>query len=761
MKEKFGHFSEDGSTFTITVPKTPRHWYNYLWNNNYNAFISQVGFGEGFAQDQLGRRIPLVSNRNMYILDVENGSIWTANAFPPNKEYKLYNCIHGLGYTEINLQYNLIQSQLRVFVPDTEACEIWTLRLKNHRSCSCRIKVFPYIRTELDGSYKPQGYNTATGWYDHSLNAVVGKTYKAFGSEQETEIYGFMTSNYAICGYDTCKNAFIGVYGEESYPEALSYGGCRNSCCNSEKLCFALEASLQLDAGEELTLHFIVGTSKSLTEVENLRMFYFKGDTIEHELKKVINKFTLQIAGVNIQTPDKDLNRLFNFWLKHQANMGSRWARVRHNGFRDMTQDSECLGSINAPLAWERLKRVFSYQYSNGYAPRTFIDGQIRDNNFSDNTVWLTHAVYSVLMELGDLSILEEELPFNDGTVASVYEHIKRSVDFLWNFRGHYGLIKIWGGDWNDTLDRAGLRGKGVSIWLSMAWYKACTQFAEIAKLCGRLEDAYTSEKRAAEIREIVNREGWDGEYYLTAYTDDAIKIGSAECDEGKIFLIPQLWSVLSGIGENGKHLTAIKSVDKYLEKPLGTLISWPSYTKYADYIGHMSQKPAGVNENGGVYLHASAWKLAVDSILKRNFHVEAGLEKILPFNDKWVEKKCEPYIMCNCYFTEETGYRYATAGQSWRTASGPWLAKALVQYIFGLQPSLQGLKLNPCLPPTWKNCSITKTFRSAEYQIHYTQLKDCGCNNIIKIIVDGKEYNGDVLPYEPGKKYNVEVTLD
>lgn len=760
MKNQYGHFSNNGSEFIITTPNIPRHWYNYMWNDTYNAFTSQVGFGESFVQDSMGRRVPLVANRLLYLLDTDNEVYWTANALPVHDNYNGYQCTHGLGYSEISLENLSIGSSLRFFVPEVANCEIWTVRIKNNRSHPCNLKVIPYIRTEFDGSYKPQGYNMAVGWYDHSLKAIIGKKYQSYNSDAITAVYGYMTASTDITGYDSAKNAFIGTYGEEMTPDALASGGCRNSACNSEKLCFALEASITLESGAEREIDFIIGFSQSVTEIETIRQQYFKNGAIEREFENVAAKFSSQIAQVTIQTPDEDLNRLFNYWIKHQANMGSRWARVRHNGFRDLTQDTECLGSVNPNLSWQRLKRIFTYQYSNGYAPRTFLDGQIKDNNFSDNTVWLTFAVYSLLMEIGDLRILEEEVAFNDGTKASVYLHIKKSVEFLWNFRGLHGLIKIWCGDWNDSLDRAGMNGKGVSIWLSMAWYKACRQFAEIARLTGRTDDAEVAGQWAAEMKQIVNATGWDGEYYLTVYTDDDIKLGSMECEEAKIFLIPQLWAIYSDIAEEGKGLAAMKAVDKYLETDLGTLVNWPSYTKYIDFIGRMTTMPAGVNENGGVYLHPSTWKLIADSMLKRNDKVQEGLEKILPFNDKWVTKKCEPYIMCNCYFTEETGYRYAVAGQTWRTASGSWLVKALVQYIFGLQPTLRGLRLNPCLPPSWKNCSITKNFRGAKYHITYIQTKNTAGNDIIKITVNGDVLSTDELPYQKGEVYKVEVLL-
>lgn len=264
--------------------------------------------------------------------------------------------------------------------------------------------------------------------------------------------------------------------------------------------------------GEEAELTFVAGMVQSMDELKHIREGFPSENRVLTAFDRITGKFQSQIDGVVIDTPDTNLNHLFNYWLKHQANMGSRWARVRHNGYRDLTSDCECLGVINPG-------------------------------------VWLTFAVYSLLKERGRIGMPDEIVEFNDGSGASIYEHVKRSVDFLWSFKGLHGLIKIW--------------------------------------------------------------------------------------------------AVLSDVSKGGKEIKAMEAVDKYLETELGTLVSWPAYKHYDPAIGTMTQKPAGVYENGGVYLHPSAWKLAADAIMKRNDKVREGIEKILPFCDKWGEKKCEPYIMC------------------------------------------------------------------------------------------------------------------
>lgn len=580
-------------------------------------------------------------------------------------------------------------------------------------------------------------------------------------NNQFQEISAYFMADKKVSGYDTRKNAFIGVYGTEQEPEALRSGnGCTGSDCNAEKICLVLENTVTLQPGESAEFNYCLGLALHKDKLEAAAE-RFKSIAIEKRFNTVKEKYKQEEGGVFIQTPDEKLNYLINTWTKHQTNMGSRWARVRHNGYRDMVSDSECLACFNPELAWERFKRALSYQYSNGYAPRTWLDGEIRDNNFADCAVWIPMAAATILGELGEAGLLNEEVAFNDGSVASVYEHVRRAVDFLWNFKGMYGLIKLWGGDWNDMMNQAGLEGRGVSVWLSIAWCRANNEFIRLARILGKTEDVSMAEERGYQMKKLINQYGWDGEYYIDAINDDGERLGSKQCEEGKIYLIPQLWAVLADVADDKRREVLLKSIEKYLETPLGTLVSWPAYHKYIFNIGQMTQKPAGVHENGGVYLHPCCWKLAVDSILGDNEKVQRGLKKILPFHEEYHEKKCEPYIMCNSYFNEETGYRSGTAGQTWRSATGPWLTKALIQYVFGIRAEIDGIRLQPCLPSEWKECSLTKMFRGAVYEISYFQTQEGGCNRIAELLVNGGKWDRSYLPYEKGKIYQVKVYLE
>ena len=747
----YGHYEKNGERFVITEPETPRQWYNYFFNDDYVSFTSQVGFGEGFAQDDMGNRIPVLSNRNVFLS--EDGKAWSICGLPMKYGYTDFQCAHENGFSEISLTYNGVRSALRIFVPNEGTYELWSVTAENLTDRERKLSLIAYARTEMDDPYKPQGYNLATGGFFEDRNAVWTKYFMPFYSKRSVKTYVYMTSSEKAVGFDSRRSAFIGTYGDENHPIAMERGGhCTNSDVNSEKVCLALENELVLGAGEKKTIHFRVGGT---TNIDDIR----RPDKVEEKFNAMRAKYAKVLDGVEIKTPDENFDDLINGWMKYAADMGSRWARVRHNGYRDMTSDTECLACVNPALAWERIKRVLTYQYDTGYAPRTIIGGEIRDRKFADNTVWLTFAVSTIIKELGKPELLNEVVKFNNGTEATVYEHCKRSVEFLWNFTGLYGLVRIWGGDWNDCVNFAGLEGKGVSVWLTIAWYRANKQFGEMASWLGRDDDKKAADERAKIMAERIEAHGWSEKsgYYIYARTDDDIIMGDIDCDEGKIFLIPQLWSVLAGL-KHGKE--AMARAEEILETPLGIRLAYPAYSYQRDYIGTMAEKAPGVQDNGGIYLHPSAWKLAVDSILERPDLVEEGIKKMMPYDETYAVKCGEPYAMFNSYFAPETGYRAGTPGQSWRTASSSWLLKSTVEYVFGMHPEIAGLRIKPCLPLSWRECAITKKFRGCTYNIKF--IGDGTGSDVDSITVNGKavSYKDNVIPPVEGKTLDVVVRL-
>ncbi len=745
--KQYGFFKD--KAYIVTDRNTPRHWYNYLYNDEYVTFVSQVGFGQGIAQDDKGRRLSPVVDRNVYISDGEK--FWQATGLPVYESVDEYCCEHNIGYTDINLTKNGIKSTCRFFVANSGAREFLRVTVTNVSSQEKTLKVIPFSETNIDGAYTPQGYNTSSAKFYAKQNAVAGVGYSGFGGKGYRKMFTYLTADQKVSSFDTRMTAFIGTYGNKQMPKALIENlACTGSECIAEKICFALENTVTLAPNESKSFYYTFGVTDNIDDIPK-----FTADQIEAQFTEMVEKYSEVCDGVSIKTPWDNLNNLFNDWLKYQTNMGSRWARVRHNGMRDMTSDSECLGCIAPNLAAERLQRVMTYQYSNGYSPRTFLDGSIQDKGFSDNMVWMVFAAHAITKELGDTKYLLRETKFNDGTSATVYEHTRRAVEFLWDFTGHHGLVRIWRGDWNDCMDMAGKDGKGVSVWLSIAFVRAAKMLSEMAEWLGYAEYVTKYKEYAAVMQTRVNTHGWYNDRYIYAISDSGHLIGAPSCEEGSAYALPQLWSVLADF-EADKQLIAMDTLERELNTDLGLLVSHPAYSKYVDYIGSMTTKHPGVHEHGGPYLHGAVWKLAVDSILGKNDKVEEGLRKILPDDHTYFKTCGEPYVMFNSYLGLETGYRAGTPGQSWRTAAGQWLLYSLVRFIYGLIPEFEGLRIKPCLPPSWYDCFITKKFRGCIYNVHFS-----GSGKVTSITVNGKNHDikKAIVSIENGQ-LNIEVIL-
>lgn len=480
---RFGHFAHKGHTYNIVSPRTPRQWCNYLWNERYVALVSQVGQGESLLQDSRGRRLALVAARMLFIRDRETGEFWSANALPPAAEG--YRCLHSRdGFTIIEMSHNLIASRFRIFVPTDFWGEVWTLRLTNKGDVPRLLQFFPFVDTLIDGPNKPQAYYMSVGRWHEALQTLQVRAECDVDDAQYGRI--FLAASVSVSGFDTEQRAFVG-YGAWQHPDALKRGRCLNSECEMSKPILALQHDLTLAAGETLTLHWLVGGGTLLgegeVEIVERRAQFFVGDGIERALQEVRKQVKAELGQITFSTPDPQLDHFASIWLPRQISLGAQWARVRHNGFRDQMQDIAAMAFFNPQRALSHFARVLSYQHPDGHAPRTWLHGQILDKDFSDNHVWIPLTLYNLLMETGDLAILDEIVPFNDGSEADIFEHGRRALEYLWKDRGMFGLCRIHGGDWNDGLDQVGRKGKGVSVWLSMALHLANEQLAILAEL--------------------------------------------------------------------------------------------------------------------------------------------------------------------------------------------------------------------------------------------------------------------------------------
>ena len=313
----YGHF--ENKNFVITERDIPRNWYNYFYNDEYVSFVSQVGFGQGFAQDDMGRRIKLDEDRAVYISNGE--TYWQATALPINDPLDDYSCVHATGYSDINVFKNGVRSTCRFFVGNEGKREYLKVTVKNETDKELTLKIVPYVETTIDCKYTPQGYENDEGRLYEEKNCAIVTGKMPFGSEDAVKQYGYLSSSEKLSGFDTRKTAFIGTYGNKLLPKAMIENlGCTNSISIAEKVCLAIQNTVTLKAGEEKSIWYTVGVEDSYDKIPVCDY-----NNIENEFKLMLDKYDDVLSGVSIKTPWDDLNHLFNDWLKYQTNLGSRW----------------------------------------------------------------------------------------------------------------------------------------------------------------------------------------------------------------------------------------------------------------------------------------------------------------------------------------------------------------------------------------------------------------------------------------------------
>jgi cellobiose phosphorylase len=354
-------------------------------------------------------------------------------------------------------------------------------------------------------------------------------------------------------------------------------------------------------------------------------------------------------------------------------------------------------------------------------------------------------------MEDGKLDFLNEKVPFFDGGEGSVYEHLCRSIEFTNNNIGENGFPLMLTSDWNDMLYKVCREGKGTSIWMAMFLGFALPKLAELAELLNKKDDSEVFMKLWKEQQKLVNTLGWDGKWFRRATMDDGSYLGTAAMDEAKIFLNTQSWSVMSGMADKDKMITAMDSVKEILDTDLGIRKIWPSIVNFPTPEDPLSHYNKGTGENGAIFCHANTWAIIAECMLGNGDRAWKYYHQIIPkiameTAGAW-RYKAEPYVYASNFFGPENK-NFGLANVSWLTGTASWMYVAATQYILGIRPEWKGLLIDPCLPSDWEHISVKRVFRGCTYNIAIHKSKGI-CKGVKQILVDGKIIEGNVVPFE------------
>ncbi len=781
---QYGYFDEKNKEFVITRPDTPTPWINYLGNDEYCGLISNTAGGYSFYKDPRDRRITRFRYNNLpidrpgrylYLRDDKTKDFWSLGWQPaqkPMNKFK-YECRHGLGYTTITSTYANIQSKATYFVPLGENLEVWIVEIENRSRARKKLSLFSYLEFCM--------WNAVTDMTDfqYTLNIararckdnVIYHSTSHYPHLKQKNIAYFSASK-RWHSFDCDRERFIGNYNSEANPEALKEGKCSNSYAMGGNPCAATHIKLNLLPGQKEKIVFILGFSESEAHARKFIKKYKNSQIAEGELNKLKKHWKDYLSKFQVRTPDSDVDLLVNTWNQYQCRTTFNWSRSasyyesgigRGMGFRDTNQDT--LGVVHSipQKVKERICDLASNQFSKGstyhqYFPLTKKgDG----GGYSDDPLWLVLSVSAYLKESGDFKFLNTKVPFVEGKKATIYEHLCKAVDYVFNKKGPHSLPLAGFADWNDCLNLDGPKKQGESVMVAEQLCWAAMELSEISRICEKKDKAGKYSEIAKKMRRIINKVAWDGKWYLRAFNDDKAPVGSTRCKEGKIFLNTQSWALMSEVAGPKRAKLCMNMVKKFLDTEHGIILLTPPYTKYDPKIGAMGTFPPGLKENAGIFSHTNPWAVIAETILGRGDRAFDYYKKIAPTTRNKIADihRTEGYIYSQ-FITGKHHPNFGEAKNSWLTGSAAWNLIAITQYILGIRPEYEGLKIDPCIPKDWRGFKADRLYRGVRYRIE-VENPEFISKGVKEIYVNGKKIKGNLLPlFKDNKIHKVKVIM-
>ena len=770
-----GFFDDSKKEYIIQNMYPQRPLLNYLWNDTTVCACDQFGFGTSWSVLN-GIRRPIESGirnlsifngeRLIYIKDKSDSSFYSPNRNYRKEPFDIFECHVGLGYQQVRSMYKGVKTEFTTLVPTEGNAVLFSIKLTNDTARKKSLNIYFMISPKVENG----GHEAYAGAdFDEEINGIY---YDVTGDKLPNEYTkSYMATDSKIKAFAVSLNDFKGLYNTFESPEGVKAEKlCSMGSVFEEKYVGALQYDVELSAGETEEIIVVCGFGKNYEECLQTAKYFANKSIFQKELEKQCERCALGLKGMEIHTPDEHVNSMANIWLKRQLSLGKDWGRLYGRGFRDVMQDTAAFVALDTPLARKRIQEILKHQYEDGNPIRMFEP----DNTspFNDSGAWIPATVLAYLYESGDLSVLDEKVPYRKGDsyenaykpegflpyrgteeTYSVFEHVQRAMDYLYSSRGKRGLILFRHGDWNDSLDGVGLQGKGESVWCTIATIKAYNEFIEILDLSGKQDLIPVYIARRDELKENVMKYGFDGKHLLYGYNDYDEKIGSDDNAYAKFFLNPQTWAVLADLSDKKTLHSLMDQVEERLACAYGYVQCAPSYTEGTKRIGRMSYFKAGLVENGSVYNHGVAFKIVADCLLGRGDNAYETLKKISYDNPNNPNNGMEPYAISNMYIGPESKYRRGVAPMSWVTGTAGWMYRAIMEYIIGIRAVKNGLLVSPCFPKTWDNVQVKRDFRGVTYHIEFIRSQKSS------IVVDGVEIEGNILPIgKTGGIYNITV---
>ncbi len=744
----YGHFNETGDEYIITRFDTPKPWMNYIWNRNIHSGVDQRGRGETIYRNLSGERTNMIKDRIVYIKDRDTGRIWTIGWDPIQLDFSHYTCSHGLGYTKLEMLEDGLRSTFTVTTAADDPIELWRITVTNEGDTVRRVSVYPYTEFDLGGFDVYGGLENnviSKLWKDSNTMLAINNSRSRLGTKNNC----FFACDGNPAGFETSKIKFLGGrYGNLSNPAGVLADNIGCFAGANEAQVGVAQYDYELQPGQKVEIHAAIGPFENEDEIEPLRVRSLTPGCFDDSIAawKVKNAC---FANLQLDLKDEYLNPLLNDWTKHQLSMMMDWSRGWTMGFRDTLQDAQAFCSLDSSRAKTAIILACKHQLNEGMALRGY--WPIDSNPYADGGVWLAYAVVEYIKETGDFAILDESVDYYDTGSATVWEHLKQGLDWIYKNPGKHGLTRMQFGDWNDSLN-IGIGGEGESVWLSIALVVAARQTAELAAIIGEQDTNAHYTELADKLQTIIEQECWDGEWYLRGYTDDGSKVGSHECKEGMMFSETQAWSIMAGLTPE-RWDTVEDSIQKHLMTDYGMIVCTPAFKTYDKRFGRISTLPPGWGENASSYCHVSAFKAVADCVRGDGDAALETLTRILAVNPKHpIELSgAEPYGFTNMFRGPENPWAGLSL-RSWYTGTTGWVFRCITQYMLGVKPTYEGLLIDPVLPKSWDSVKMHRIFRGSTYDITISTSSEA---KGITVELDGKPLDGNLIPIDKNKGHH------
>lgn len=808
----FGFFDDANKEYAITTPETPLPWINYLGNEDFFSLISNTCGGYSFYKDakllRLTRyrynNVPADTNGRYYFIK-HGDTVWNPAWQPSKTALDKYECRHGLGYSRFHSEKNGISAELTAFVPLHETCEVNRLVLKNTTDAVQELTLTSYVEfcfwNAVDDSTNFQR-NLSLGEVEVCGSTIYHKT----EYRERRNHYAYYTVNTPVDGFDTSRDEFLGVYGNIEHPKAVLAGKANNSLASGGAVIGSHMIKITLQPGEEKNYIFLLGYAENPLEEKweapntinkapaKAAISRFSTDEqVSTALNALKDYWEKLLSGYSVKSADEKLDRMVNIWNQYQCMVTFNMSRSasyfesgtgRGMGFRDSCQDLLGFVHLIPDRARQRILDIAATQFEDGsayhqYQPLTKKGNSDIGSGFNDDPLWLIAGTAAYIKETGDFSILEEMVDFNnDHTLAKpLLDHLKRSFDYTLTHLGPHKLPLIGRADWNDCLNLNCFSKEpgesfqtfgpsegpvAESVFIAGMFVKYGTEYAQIQKLLGNREEADRALDAVDEMYQTVLDAGWDGEWFLRAYDAAGEKVGSNECEEGKIYIEPQGFCVLADIGvKEGKAEQALDSVKKYLDTKYGIVLQQPAYSKYYLNLGEISSYPPGYKENAGIFCHNNPWVSIAETRIGRGSRAFEIYRRTCPAYIEDISEihRTEPYVYSQMIAGKDAP-KHGEAKNSWLTGTAAWTFVNVSQYILGIRPTFDGLEIDPCIPSEMDGFQAVRRYRGSSF--HITVKNPNHVEKGVKTMtVNGKEMNGScIMPEDGVKEYQIEILM-